>query len=226
MRINLYFLFFERWTLKTIISPFPLLLLYTASVLMKETWKRTQQDCLLMTCEESTHHYETFFFSSPTVTQTNWLLFSPPTFQTIKPNIVWPAGSNRRLCDVVGSLTHGPLGAICFTGPPSLLLECAAWLKCVSIKNSVDKMFDIKDLNLIRQMEFLMQRLSIFSFPVSYHELAENRCWLWLQGGGLNASSKPSFPIPGSKPHWLYLFSTFTWHLSTQSPLETWNPQK
>lgn len=117
------------------------------------------------------------------------------------------------------------------------LLECAAWLKCVSINDTVDETLIDKctwtNLNLMDEVFKATVVCFLFLFPIMNSQRSETRrtdvdLWPWLLGGGLNASSKPSFPIPSSEPHWLtsslpllYLnMSCRRGHLLTRSPLK------
>lgn len=119
------------------------------------------------------------------------------------------------------------------------LLECAAWLKCVSINDTVDETSIDKrtwtNMNLTDGVFKAKVVYFLFLFPFMNLQRTETRRTdvdlfdlVRLLGGGLNASSKPSSPIPSSEPHWLtsslpllYLnLSCCRGHLMTQSPLK------
>lgn len=112
------------------------------------------------------HHYKTFFVA---VIRTDRLLLFMVLGNYKARHPICPARINCRACGVVSSPICGYHAITCVQSNRALLclcplLECAAWLKCVSINATVDEPLTDKctwtNLNL---MEFLKQRLSIFS---------------------------------------------------------------
>lgn len=147
--------------------------------------------------------------------QTNGLLFfvvqtflMPKTYHVVCESktggfVMWWASRNpSSRCNACSDLRHA--SGFC------PFLECAAWLKCVSINDTVDEILLEREKNGNRRyahelilnwrVEFLKSK-GLFSLPVSYHELTEDRkdgtrVDLWPCYSGMVLMLPPSHPIP------------------------------
>lgn len=136
------------------------------------------------------------------------------------PNI-WSVRMNSRACAVVGSLI---LLIMCVQSRLSpyvlvLLLECAAWVKCVSMNDTVDKMLIDKrtwtNSNLMDGVFKAEVVYFLFQFPIMNLTKDKNTvdwCWpmtLTTRGWSLMLPLSHPFPSPVvNQTDWLFIFTS------------------